>query len=216
MQKMTYEQIRPILRTGDIVLFAGTGIISTLIKWFCRLFGKDHKGKWTHIGMIITDGGRVLLFESTILDGKNGVQLNAFGKRLADYKKATVAIRWLYCEGDTERCGNKNPQFLMDVYRFVYEMLGRPYEKNLVEMMGATAEIIHVFDGHKQGLRSLFCSELICEFWRRVGFLPEWVPSNEFSPQDFELGGKVDKRFKNELGQLGVIIEIQTDERKIV
>lgn len=184
-----YKEIRPLLKTGDIVLFRGRGIISGLILLFCRLCNRFKGVKFSHIGMVVIDAGRIMLFESTTLFptgihiGLKGVQLNPLSERLQTYK-GKVFIRHLKYERD---------EFFQKVISgSLVELLGRPYEESLIELMGAAAEVVNLFDGHKSDLSSIFCSELVSEIFKRMGFLSQSIPPNEYSPSDYDFGGQVD------------------------
>ena len=203
MRINAYKKIRPLLQSGDIVLFRGRGIISGLILLFCSLCSRRFKRtKYSHIGMIVVDAGRVMIFESTTLFGSDGVQLNPLSERLQTYK-GKVFVRRLICERDERFCGILS--------RLVSELLGRPYEKDLVELMGAASKIAHLFNGHKSDLSSVFCSELVSEIFKREGFLSQSIPPNEYSPEDYDFGGKVDEElyFSDKEVRLSKIVRIK-------
>ena len=181
-----YQEIRDKLLSGDIVLMKGQGLISRLILWACSICSL-RPTKYSHIGIVIAKHGRVMLLESTTLNGKNGVQLNALSNVLQSYKGQVVIRRLTY---------NRNIAFYGITHRFIEEMLGRPYEQNLLELIGATAEFVHVFDGHKNNLKTIFCSELSSEYFKRHKFLSQSIASNEYNPDDYRLGGEVDSQFR--------------------
>lgn len=181
-----YRNLRKTLKTGDIILFRGRGLISTLILWFCTLCGRK-KARYSHIGIVVVDGGRVMLFESTTLHGKNGVQLNPLSEILQVYK-GRVFLRRLICERDK--------QFYEIINNTVSELLYIPYEENIVELMSAASVIASFFVGHKSDLSSIFCSELVSEILKRLGFLPSLLPPNKYSPDEYALYGEVDKKLR--------------------
>lgn len=202
MRANKYKEIRPLLQSGDIVLFRGRGVISGLILLFCRLFSRFKKVQFSHIGMIVVDAGRVMLFESTTLYGGKGVQLKPLSEVLQIYKGG-VFVRRLICERDE--------RFYEILSKSVTELLGRPYEKNIIELMGAAAGIVQVFDGHKSNLSSVFCSELVSEILKREGFLSQSIPPNEYSPDEYDVDGKVDEElyFSEKEVRLGKVLRIK-------
>lgn len=127
---MTYKQIRADLKSGDIVLFSGKGFVSMMVRWFTSLCNGFKRTKFSHVGMVATDSERVLIFESTQLDGKNGVQLNALSHRLKEYG-GKCWVRHLSCERDEV--------YYSTLSNYIQEMLGRRYERNLIELMGAAS-----------------------------------------------------------------------------
>lgn len=187
MEETPYSQLRATLTTGDIVLFAGKGGISRLIKWAQR-------STWSHVGMILRplEWDTILLWESTSLSKKvkdvelgkamHGVQLVALSARLAEYDGA-VAVR---------RISNPiTPDMCKALREFRLEVQGRPYETNYLEL--AKAAYDGVFGENTEDLTSLFCSELIAEGLQRAKLLPEppdGLPSNEYTPRDFSTEAK--------------------------
>lgn len=183
MKTQTYTTLRPVLKTGDIVLFAGKGGISDWIKWFSG-------STWSHVGMIVRsdEWDMLLLWESTTLttladveSGQciRGVQLVPFGERLRQYK-GDVAVRLL-------------SRFVTDPMRlllreFRREVRGRPYERRYFELLKAAYD--GPFGGNTEDLSSLFCSELVAEAYQRMGLLSEEQASNEFTPRDFSTEAK--------------------------
>lgn len=177
MNKLTnYHKIRDELKTGDIVLFTGTGLISNIIKL---------SGERTHIGMIMNmpEYDFTCLWESTTLctlkdleSGTfiKGVQLVPLSKRIATYE-GDIAIRRLM---DVEVDFRTNKSLL----EFRRNFNGRKYEESIMSLIGSAFDI---FADKEEDLSSLFCSELVAEAYQRMGLLPEDVPSDMYSPSDF-------------------------------
>ena len=75
------------IRGGDIIAFGGTGFLSGAIDFLTG-------SKISHLAMVIDPGLSVdgkpqaglNVVESTILNGRNGVQINSLAARLADYQ----------------------------------------------------------------------------------------------------------------------------------
>lgn len=173
-----YDELRGQLKTGDVVLFSGKGLISKGIQWITG-------SKWSHIGIVLRldDLDQVVLWESTtlsktkdLISGKlvSGVQLVSLSRRLASYK-GDVAVRtlggytWLP-EAD---------KVLADVRK---EFEGRPYELSKWELVKSAMDL---FCHNKEDTSSLFCSELVAEVYQRLHLLSEYKPSNEYTPADF-------------------------------
>lgn len=170
---VTYADIRPTLKTGDIILFSGKGGISSLIKRFSN-------SKWSHVGMVVRFMDMVLLWESTSLSklkdvqtGKStqGVQLVGLSERLAIYD-GDFALRRL--------SENLSGAQLHALSKFRSEVAGRPYEKDYIELLNS----VLIFE-NTEDLSSIFCSELLAEAYQRMGLLTEDKPSNEYTPKDF-------------------------------
>lgn len=182
----TYEDVREQLDTGDIVLFAGKGLISMGLRIgsLCS---------WSHVAMVVRvkEPDVALLYQSTpvckakdFFDGilKNGVQVNVMSEAVNGYN-GKVAVRHLTVE--------RTPAMLEGLSRFRREVKNRPYEDHIVQMVKA------VWDGPlghvEEDLSSLFCSELVAEAYQRMGLLPAsedgGKPATEYTPKNFSAEG---------------------------
>jgi hypothetical protein len=177
-QPAAYEDVRRKMRSGDVVLFGGHSPMSMTIKRFTY--------SWvSHVGMVYRPGneGPVLLLESTTGEGMgeglkpeaamSGVRVKSLREKIKGYA-GHVAIRHL--EGERSFTDGQ-----VEDFRRVFE--GRPYEQNYGDLAFAAFDI--GFRGGEEDLSSLFCSELVAEFYQRVGLIPEALPSDDFVPADF-------------------------------
>jgi len=186
-----YEEIRPLLQTGDKVLFAGKGMVSLVIRVVSR-------GPYSHIGMIVKQNGRVFVVESTSLrKGVKGVQLSLLSTRLAAYN-GRVWIRRLY--------GSDLSVFHVDTLTktFLGEHRGKKYERSLWQLA------LSALPGrNRTDLSSLFCSELVAEWDIAAGVLPSCKrPSNEYTPNDYGAGRLVDREIVSPC-TLGSVIRVK-------
>lgn len=201
-----YEKIRPDLRTGDKVLFRGGGIPSTAILWFCSIFRGFKFTRWSHIGHIIIDSDRVLLSESTtLIAGKEsndpntiqfkGVRLVPFSEVIKIYK-GQIGIRRLFC--------TRTPEMLHKSQLYTAKHLGKKYEKHLIELVGSAIDGVDWYK--KTNNTYLFCSEYT------AGLDIEWdlldPPANEYTPDDYGIGGYVDNNLKHS-ARLGEVLRIK-------
>ncbi|MBT6051015.1 MAG: hypothetical protein HOI47_27590 [Candidatus Scalindua sp.] len=181
-----YKAVRGQLDTGDVVVFNGSGVISSMIKW------KD-KTKWSHVGMVVksVDWDMLLLFESTTLSKlkdvesrkeSQGVQLVPLSERIRNYPDNRVRFRRLLRV-------DRDKGFTDIVKKFRSDMAGRPYEESKLELLRSSCD--DVFGDNEENLSSLFCSELIAEMYQRLGLLndvddkPKGLVSNEYTPKAF-------------------------------
>jgi len=169
---MKYSDIRKDLKTGDILLFNGRGFVSWLIKLATA-------SDVSHVGMVYVIGGDVYCWESTSMrKGADGVQISLLSNRINNYN-GTVKVRHLVTERDSA--------FYEALKIFRDEVKGRKYEQNIWELMGAAMPW-----RNKSNLKTIFCSELIAEMFKRWGFLIDGFVSNEYTPNDFSFGKRVD------------------------
>lgn len=173
---MLYSEIRKDLATGDIVLFRGKGLASLIIRWFCSLCRLKFT-MYSHIGIVVRERTRILLFEAT-LEGVYPVSLSAAIKNYG----GRVYIRQLK--------GLRTLKMLGDLRVFMHETLGLPYEKDLLELIGA-ATPLHIGNAD---YADFFCSELVSRCYQLWGLL-QYIPiAKEYCPDDYRLGGVVDRR----------------------
>ena len=170
-----YPKLRKTLKTGDILLFSGHGIISTAIKI-------GTMSTWSHVGMVIK-GDVMLVWESTTLKTQadldnglvhSGVQVCDLGRRVAEYD-GEVAVRYLKKP--------LNDDDLVVLHETRHEHIATPYEEDIIELVKSAYD--GPFGHNVEDLSSIFCSELVAMYFKRIGRLPESVPSNEYTPPDF-------------------------------
>ena len=180
---MKYENwyeagMRKKLNTGDVLLFSGTGPLSTTIKI-------GTMSKWTHIGQVVKDDGHDILmsWESTMLVNQpsldsgiieTGVMILNLGRRIAEYD-GEIAVRQL-----REPLTPRQIAQMIEMRKRVRKV---PYEKNYIEL--AKSAYDGPFGKNKEDLSSIFCSELIAAYFKLIKMLREDKPSNEYTPKDF-------------------------------
>jgi len=173
---MQYSEIRPLLKTGDLVFFSGKSAISHFIKRFTL-------SEFSHVGMVVRSyrPNVVCLWESTTLsniasiDGeyRKGVQLVELSKRLVTYD-GTVAFRRLRDSLDLDQ--------LDHISELRTTLHNRPYEQHALDLIYAAVDIPGFTN--KGDLSSLFCSELVAEVYIRLGIISNDQPSDEYTPAD--------------------------------
>ncbi|HRD85361.1 MAG TPA: YiiX/YebB-like N1pC/P60 family cysteine hydrolase [Rubrivivax sp.] len=165
-----YEQVRDLLRTGDLVFCSGSYLFSSLIQRFTR-------SVWSHVGIVYRDDalGRVFVLES---EAGIGVRLVPVSKYLRDYhgrrrpyKGQIVVARMdpVVDEGRLRQC-----------ISFGMDELTRPYDNG--EILRIAWRILFRRTRPARD-RKYICSELVHECYRRAG-LRLRVGDGYVSPQD--------------------------------
>ncbi len=189
---MTYDSLRDVVSTGDLVLFSGRGFVSDIIK-------RVTHSEWSHVGMVVRaevlGQSAVLLWESTTLcdvpdiehgHGIKGVQLVSLSKRVATYA-GRMAVRHL-----------RGPRPLgmgigfMQAHDAFHEM---PYEQRLISLAFAGIGL-PAADVAPRDAASLFCSEVMCLTYAYLFNTVPWWRENPttWSPKDFSgRVGRVDQ-----------------------
>lgn len=163
------------VKTGDIVLFSGKGVIPTIIKILTF-------SKWSHVGMVIIDDKYdfPLLYESTHdntirgLDNdkfNTGVQCVPLHKRIETYN-GKVALRRLHNTDFT-----KTRHKLKAMRK---KFVGTPFEINKIELLSSVRWL--KFLRTKGSLDHQFCSENTAQGHIELGVLDPEIPSSHYSP----------------------------------
>ena len=176
---MNYAEARPRIRSFDILLFQGRGLISRAIQ---AVTGSP----WSHVALALrlADQDWVLCYESTTLSDipdlvtgsrVKGVQAVPLSQRLAAYGGS---VAWRPVEG------RRYPDDETQAVDFLRRYRGVPYERNQVELLCSALDATEL--GRNQpDASSVFCSELAALLLREVGVLGGEAPANEFTPADF-------------------------------
>ncbi len=165
------------LRTGDILLFSGRGLTSEVIRVFTR-------SPWSHIGMVVflPDSPEPLVLESTTLGESDdvrlgkpvaGVSLVSLDTKLKDYP-GSVAVRRRHGPDLSE-----NQDRLLQ--RLLRRLMHRPYKNYL---FCNAIDVLTAFR-RKPDQRGWFCSELVAELYRRLGWLPRDIRASTLVPGHF-------------------------------
>jgi hypothetical protein len=209
--KTDYDKMRPLLDTFDVVLFKGKGLWSFLIGLFSK--------KYTHVGLIwkcsqseleqikqneklvwrikwkqhfepyARRDGVILVFESTLLNGVKGVQLNLLSEHIKNYNGSISLRQFIHDRTDKER------KTFAD---FISKTLGLPYEKDPLELLGGAVK----FGPEKSDEDDYFCSELNAKAYQLCKFLPEKPCANKYAPEDFGNGKISDNLIAGAFGEI--------------
>lgn len=164
----------PILTTGDLVFFSGKGIASHIVKGFTL-------NRWSHVGMVVSWPGQTepLMIEATrandsadVLSGQlqSGVSLVSLSSKLAAYR-GEIAFR--------RRQGDPlSPWQCRLLVRLCRTLWRRPYRDYV------TCHALMTIRGcpRKGDYRGVFCSELVAELYRRMGWLSCERPAYHYVP----------------------------------
>ncbi|NKB49152.1 MAG: hypothetical protein GKS02_07285 [Alphaproteobacteria bacterium] len=204
MTDATYAEVRPTLKTGDIVLMGGSSIFSRAIRMLT-------KSRWSHVGMVINieQFDTVLLWESTtnghdkdVQTGevKRGVQLVPLSKRVKDHE-GNLAFRPLsrgLSDGEITKLNE-----------FRHTVKDKEYDFDGLELLRAAVDS-KLFWSNTEDLSAYFCSELIADTYRSLGFLGGDAPANEYTPNDFSSAAKQALPFLGDIS-LGAEIVVQDE-----
>ena len=199
MKRVSYEDVRDEMRTGDLVLFSGKAFSSKLIRFYTR-------NKFSHVGMIVKskEMDLVTLWESATALAKDlisntvksGVRMTPLSQTLEIYDGLAT---WRKLEGH-----DITPEDLSGLKEFRREYAKKEYESGWLELFRAA------YDGiggkNEEDLNSIFCSELVAATYAKLGLTDGKRPANEYTPADFSESREGIRLVK---GRLGKEVEFQ-------
>jgi hypothetical protein len=158
---LSYEKVRPLLKTGDVFFASGSYFFSGAIQ---RLT----KSTWSHVAVVYKDEelGRVLILEA---EPSVGIRLIPLSKYLRDYRdkkrpyKGQIAIAKLNTELPKEQL-NKGICFGLDE-------LTRPYDS--FEIIRIMVRILF-HKSRRERNRSYICSELVRDIFAKAGVVMQY------------------------------------------
>ena len=201
---MKYKYVREKLHTGDIVLFSGRGMFSTMIRLFTR-------SQWSHVGMVVRfrEHNRLMIYESTTMNKMSkirGVQLSGLYDRIRTYNGIVKIGRLMYA--DTVAGLNLEIKVRLSpiLSEYMAEHKNKPYEKSLMQLFKAAYD--GWFGENTADMSSVFCSELICGIYQRWGLVSEKRAANEMTPADFDGNVNLTLYTCGEV-ELGVLFDVE-------
>ena len=163
-----YEDIRHAVRVGDGFAFSGDGFVSDFIKFWTR----SPISHWATVIEALEPERRIKLIESTMLNGKNGVQINYASERI---KEKGIRCWWLPLSVESRR-KLKPAKFT----RFMLAQVGKPYDKHLIAHL--LFDKLNLFAA-REDWDAFICSELGSAGAKAGGLLPLNTDTSEIVPQ---------------------------------
>lgn len=171
-----YADVRPHIRTGDILLFQGKSALSRFIRW-----GSD--STYSHAGMAAWWGPRLVVFQSA---GRRGIEVLPVSRAVYDYDGRVDW--WSLTE---EHHAHLDRDRLVDV---AITELGKPYAT-----VGLAAVVWRMAIGRFRGTpdpkadpEAMFCSQYVSYCCRQAGL--DLRPDTEdacTSPGDLATSGRL-------------------------
>lgn len=178
-----YDRIRPEIRSGDILMCAGSG-------WFSKMIQRATGSVWSHVAFImrLEPIDRVMVLESVEPIGVRTVPLR---KYLVDYDSkgnaypgglVLIRHRQLEKKSDSDTL-QKFGQFAVDLFGYPYDR----YEIAKIAARIASAKIPFSREEQKelQPDREYICSEYVWECYREIGIRIKHDPKGFVAPSDF-------------------------------
>lgn len=175
---LSYDQVRKQIRSGDILLCSGSGVISELIK-------KTTGSVWSHVAFILRLDSidRVMILESVESIGVRTVPLSSYinnynGTGQGYAGKVLIA-----------RHQNFNPTDVNHLSKYAVDLFGYPYNKE--EILRIAAKIgmkefgFNIHDPLINQPHAYICSEYAYACYKSVGITINYDPQGYVTPADF-------------------------------
>ena len=164
---MMYEKYRNEILNGDILLYAGSGLLSKLIRWVT-------KSTYSHAGLAVWWNDRLMVLEAI---GK-GVVLTPMSKSVSHYKGQVDWYTSIKSIPKTKR---------LNMVQFAQQELGKEYSKWRLLLFGYIL-ILGKDKDRRDELReenSLICSHYVAQVYNYGGVdLAKGVSDSFTSPRD--------------------------------
>lgn len=176
---LKYQEVRPLVQSGDILLCSGT-------KLFSKLIQTSTKSPWSHVGFLMRMDpiDRIMVLESVESIGVRAVPLSSYvwdyeGKGKGYPGRLVIA-----------RHSGMKEEILPRLSRFAVDLLGYPYDNDQIAkiagriMLAATKmkkQFEHIITPDKE----FICSEYVDVCFKSVGIRVDWDKDGFISPDDF-------------------------------
>jgi hypothetical protein len=180
LELKTYEQARPELRSGDVLLASGEYMFSKLIQ---RATGSC----WSHVAFVMRLDviDRVMVLES--IEGK-GVRTIPLSEYVRNFEGTASGYKGRLAIARHQGFAAKaSPEALKDMAQFAVDRFARPYDEE--EIARITARIVGAALGFKRSEiarnEEYICSEYVWECYARLGLKIAHDKRGFVAPADF-------------------------------
>ena len=197
-----YGELRPQLRSGDVLLCSGTGVFSTLIQ-------RATRSVWSHVGLILRVDSidRVMLLESLEPIGVRTVRLskyltdydnrgNPYPGRLAVIRHREISEK-VAGRGQTGTphssdtpLDTRHSSFVTQMAAAAVDRFGYPYDKEQIAIIAARIVSNRLRFSKKERDRldrpnAYICSEYVALCFQEIGIDIPWDKKGFIAPADF-------------------------------
>ncbi len=168
-----YEKMRSRIKTGDVVLFSGTGK-------FSRAIQKITKSVWSHVGVVLVakELGRVFILESLEPHGVRAVRLS----KVLEYRGGVIVARHINFPTDFQHQARAFAQYATDLLGAEYDAseIARHLRNSVRDKIGLPKVSYRVNSNY-------ICSEYVADCFLSVGVQidPDKMPDASVTPADY-------------------------------
>lgn len=177
IREINYQQIRPEIRSGDILLCSGNAFFSNLIQ-------NATQSVWSHVGFIlrVDQIDRVMVLESVESIGVRAVPLCSYVKDYNGTKKSYPGKIMIARHRDIKQ------ENIVNLSRYATDLLGRPYNSEEIARIAARISMNAVgIQNQTHGIpeHEYICSEYAYVCFKSIGIEIPYNPLGFIAPVDF-------------------------------
>jgi hypothetical protein len=148
---LRYEEVRDQIRNGDVFMYKGKAIFSSIIRWVTR-------SPYSHAGMAVWWNERLMVMEAK----GNGVVASPFSRSIGHYRGE---VEWFSCVKEI------SDEDRLKMVIFAQEELGKSYGRWKAILLGIRT--LFEWDLDKRDRmrleNKLFCSEYVARIYNSIG-----------------------------------------------
>ena len=176
---LRYDDVRGQIRNGDIFMYKGKAIFSSIIQWVTH-------SPYSHAGVAAWWNERLMVMEAK----SNGVVASPFSRSIGRYKGD---VEWLTCVKEI------SDEDRLRMVIFAQEELGKSYGRWKTILLGIKTLLERDLD-KRDRLRTenkLFCSEYVARIYNSIGLDLKKQTSDRFmKPDDIANSPLLEKKGK--------------------
>ena len=185
LQKKRYQDVRPLIRSGDLLLCSGSALFSKMIQ-------KATKSVWSHIAFVLRLDSidRVMVLESLEPQGVRTVPLSSY---VHDYNGTGKGYPGRVLLARHRQIGSVATSKLKRMSQFAVDRFGYPYDKDEIIRIAARIGrgIFGFTPGEVKRDKEYICSEYAWECFNRVGIRFSYDRRGFIAPRDFAVDSNV-------------------------
>jgi len=172
-----YAQARDQIKNGDVLMYKGRGLISSVIRWVTR-------SPYSHAALATWWNQRLMVMEAK----GQGVIVNPTSRSILHYRGD---VEWFSCKKEISEDDR------LRMVTFAQEELGKSYGRWKAIILGLKILFIHDFEKKDRLKREkkLFCSEYVAQIYNSIGLDLKKGRSDRFTkPGDIANSSLLEKR----------------------
>ena len=177
MKRAKYEEVRHLMKPGDVIAFGGKGHFSEIVK-FATFSQVSHVGVILQTKIVDDDSDRHFnqIIESTSLDGFNGVNVSRFSDRLSTYDGE---LWWLPLHNLVRDTFNTK-----DFFNFLFNHAKNRTPYDTPQAIKSALDLLDKYSSltrNTEDFGKMFCSELVAAGLEIAGAIPP-INASEVTP----------------------------------